>query len=183
MVRWYFPNIVVVFDRVFAQKKYANRPRPEIIIMYGPSGTGKTSTVRTAFPKAYWLAKPSKNGVLWFDNYDGERTIVVDEYFGWISYTDIKRMLDYGYMRVQVKQGFVWLLANRWVFTSNKPPRDWYKRDIEGAFERRIREFATIYFVGGDGRWVEQSYGSLDTRYYQSHLTANTIGGIEYAIV
>jgi len=144
------------------------RPRPEILVVYGPTGTGKTRSVREAFPKAYWLDAPIRGGNLWFDGYDGESTIVIDEFFGWISYTEIKRLLDFGRVKVKVHGGVVSLLAHRFIFTSNKHPRSWYKNDIGGAFERRLKEFGELLFIDKD-TWRWEAWEA----FFQSNVTKN----------
>ena len=46
-------------------------------------------------------------------------------------------------MQVEIKGAFVDLSATRYVFTSNKHPREWYSReaDPDGTVMRRITEF------------------------------------------
>lgn len=173
---WIRHQKAVQNDRLYVQRRKANRGRPEILVVYGPSGTGKTKTVREAFPKAYWLDKPSRHSSVWFDGYEGESTIVVDEFFGWISYHFLKRLLDYGYTKGQTKGGHVAIAANRFIFTSNQHPRLWYKKDIEGALRRRIDEFGELLFVDGDGKWSWEQYLQPDPpRKFQSHL-----GGVRF---
>jgi len=131
-------------------RKHAFRPRPEILVVTGPSGIGKTRTVREAFPNAFWKDK----GKFW-DGYDGEDTIVFDEFFGWYPYDGLKRLLDYGRFSVEVKGATVPMLANKFVFTSNKAPEDWYFKvqDPSNALIRRFAEYGEVLEMSQEG-WI-----------------------------
>lgn len=102
---------------------------PEVIVLWGGTGTGKT---RDAYIK-YWpeerhyLWKPS-NGQ-WWDNYDGEKKIIVDEFRGTMVWADLLGLLDRNEFRAPVKGGFVQIQADKFVFTSPMPPHFWYKDD------------------------------------------------------
>jgi len=128
--------------------------RPEIFIHIGPSGCGKTRHVREAFPDAYWHP-----GGKWFDDYDGEKTIVFDEFYGHkLSFTQLLAILDWGQLRVETKGSSAQLTATTFVFTSNQDPQDWYdgvkthQPDwSQNPLKRRIDEFAFVTYWNG---WV-----------------------------
>lgn len=118
---------------------------PELFVYWGASGTGKTRRALEENPDAYILTKPNRDGNVWFDNYRGEKTIIIDEFYGWIPYDLLLRMCDRYPLQVPYKGGFVKFQATRFVFTSNKPWKEWYPNiDDVSAFERRIREFGTV---------------------------------------
>lgn len=93
---------------------------PVIKIYWGDSGTGKTRKATNDFPDAYILTKPNKDGNVWWDNYNGQKTIIFDEFYGWIPYDLLLRVLDRYPLQVPIKGGFVQLLATTFIFTSNK---------------------------------------------------------------
>lgn len=118
---------------------------PEILIFWGDSGTGKTRKAVEDYPGAYILTKPNKDGNVWFDNYQGEETIIIDEFYGWIPYDLLLRMCDRYALQVPFKGGFAKFSSTRLVFTSNKPWQEWYPHiDDRSAFERRVREFGKV---------------------------------------
>lgn len=127
-----------------------NRGQPTITVLWGQSGTGKSVGARAmAHPDdddVFWLTQPNSNRV-WWDGYDGQKTVVIDEFYGWIPYSQLLRMLDYGPMRVETKGGSEPLCATNFIFTSNTPPQDWYRlcdMPYEGEpFLRRLSEFAS----------------------------------------
>lgn len=102
---------------------------PEVVVLYGPTGTGKT---RDAYIK-YWpdephyVWKPSNGN--WWDGYDGEKKIIIDEFRGQMTWSDILGLLDRNQYRAPFKGGFVNIQADKFVITSPFPPDKWYKDD------------------------------------------------------
>lgn len=146
-----FPSAYIRYHKGFqaAQLLLAKRRspevQPEILIFWGDSGTGKSRKAIADYPGAYILTKPNGNGTIWFDGYEGQDTIIFDEFYGWISYDLLLRILDRYPLKLQVKGGFVECSATRFVFTSNKPWHEWYPNiDDKNALERRIKEFGSI---------------------------------------
>ena len=102
---------------------------PEVIVLWGPTGTGKT---RDAYIK-YWpnephyVWKPSNGN--WWDGYDGQKKIILDEFRGTMSWADILGLLDRNEFRAPFKGGFVQVQADKFIITSPTPPNMWYKDD------------------------------------------------------
>jgi len=119
--------------------------RPEIYIFWGASGTGKTRKATSDYTDAYIITKPNSDGNLWWDGYQGQETVILDEFYGWIKYDMLLRLLDRYPIQVPVKGGFVKLRAHRWILTSNKPWTDWYPNiDDTSALKRRIQEWGQV---------------------------------------
>lgn len=93
--------------------------KPRIVILWGASGTGKTRTATEEFPDAYLLTKPNADGNVWFDGYDGEDVVIIDEFYGWIKYDLLLRICDRYPLQVPVKGAMVQFKATTIVFTSN----------------------------------------------------------------
>lgn len=95
---------------------------------------------------AYMVTKPnSGGGALWFDGYAGEEVMIIDEFYGWIHYDFLLRLLDRYPLKLQVKGGFVECRASKFVITSNREWKDWYPNvEDKSALERRIREFGKV---------------------------------------
>lgn len=108
-------------------------------VYWGPPGTGKSRrAMHEAGPGAYWLSKPQGNGTVWFDGYDGQETVVMDEFYGWISRDLMQRMCDRYPLLVQTKGGTVPFLAKRIIVTSNQEPANWWRNIGLGAMQRRL---------------------------------------------
>lgn len=117
--------------------------RPTIIILWGDSGAGKTRFVRSTFPEAYW--KPKNQ---WWDKYEHQEVVVFDEFYSWIKFDDMLRILDWYPLLVEIKGSAVEMTTSCFVFTSNQDPRDWYINMPDyrrQAFFRRLKEFGIVY--------------------------------------
>lgn len=57
----------------------------EVYVLIGKPGSGKSKTVRELCPNVYNVPEPI-NGTVWFDGYNGEEGILLDDFYGWIRY-------------------------------------------------------------------------------------------------
>lgn len=106
---------------------YRNLVKPEIrdvevIVLFGAPGTGKSYWAYHAYPDL-WSKPPGQ----WFDTYQGEETILIDEMAGdHIGYRTLLRMCDRYPLLVPVKGDFVYLRHTRVIICSNFHPNNWY---------------------------------------------------------
>ena len=113
---------------------------PEVWVLWGPSGTGKSRWVAATWPDAFWKAPESK----WWDGYSGQETVVLDDFKDYaMPLVELQRLLDWYPLWVEVKGGSVPMLAKRYVLTANTSPEDWYlKADVHRTIWRRVTDFA-----------------------------------------
>jgi len=143
-----FSKAIVSYKRLRAVKR--NWPM-EIIVYIGPSGTGKTRAVHEAYPNAYW--KPHGK---WWDEYDGQETVVFDEMYGSsFPYTELLKLLDRYPHSVECKGATHEFVSRRIVMTSNQEPEDWYDNVTthqmswaESPLHRRLQEYGRIIRTG-----------------------------------
>nr|AOV86221.1 putative rep protein [uncultured virus] len=111
-------------------------------VIWGAPGLGKTrKALELAGPAAYWLPRPAGT-TSWFDGYIGQETIVIDEFYGWLSLDLLCRILDRYPYQVETKGGSTPLLVKKVIITSNVPPLQWYPKMTEqrlGALWRRLQ--------------------------------------------
>ncbi len=123
-------------------KKTSKRVPPVVILIYGPTGSGKTRHV---------MSQPSifkKSGDdQWFDGYDGESTLLIDDFSGAksrVSLSFLLQLLDRYTVNLPIKGAFTPLVAKVVYVTTNLHPRLWYdytKRDEHyRALARRFHE-------------------------------------------
>lgn len=131
-----------------AFKTLHSKPRTHktlVEIWYGPAGTGKTMQALERFPDAYWKTKGE-----WWDDYDGQATVIIDEFYGWIPFDLLCRLCDRYPLKVPTKGGFTNFIAKRIIFTSNKHPQDWY--DLTKvtwlALKRRVEKVMFLPVLG-----------------------------------
>lgn len=118
---------------------------PQIKVFWGPTGTGKTRRVwEFADKDELWLHP----GGQWFDGYDGQKMVLLDDFDGsWFKLSFLLRLLDRYPMPVAVKGDHAWWVPTTIFITSNLEPKDWYPnghKDHVAALMRRLSEFGEI---------------------------------------
>lgn len=93
--------------------------------IYGKPGVGKSHKALTENPGAFWKAPLNQ----WWDGYQGQKTIILDEFSGrWFPWEILMKLLDCYPLPVEQKGGMMPMMANKIVITSNKYPWDLYNR-------------------------------------------------------
>lgn len=118
-----------------------------VLCYVGAAGSGKTRQAYELHPGLYKLPI-SSSGSLWFDGYEGETTILIDDFYGWIKYGTLLRLLDGHPESLPIKGGFVDANWTTVIITSNKRPEEWYSHGMTPALKRRITEIEE--FEGGE---------------------------------
>ncbi len=119
----------------------------DVIIFWGATGTGKTYSAWQRWPEAYSVSWPV-GGTWWWQDYDGEETVICDEFADQIHLQQMLRFLDRTAFRVFYKGGSTEFRSKRIVLCSNFDPMSWYdkaKTVGKDALMRRLKEFATVY--------------------------------------
>jgi len=107
----------------------------KVIVLIGPPGCGKTRHAWDKYPDLY--SKPDGN---WFDGYDGQDTLLLDDYYGHLPYAQLLKMCDRYPLLLPVKGGFIPATYTTIIITSNTRPMFWYPGSVD-AFNRRITEY------------------------------------------
>ncbi len=129
-------------------RKVKIEPRTEktqVTVIWGPTGTGKSYYVnKQAGPSAFWLSPSKDDNGCWWDGYTGQETVVMDEFYGGIKWSQLLRLLDAYPMSVPVKGDMIPFCAKKIFMTSNKCPRDWYAKQDYATLERRLEKIARL---------------------------------------
>lgn len=144
--------------RQIAQQKHANqrmRVDLKVTVYWGETGTGKTRKVYENQPinDLFKLDRASNNGNVWWDGYDGQRVLLIDDFYGWIKYGQLLNILDIYPLRLDVKGAFTWANWEEVYITSNKSPCNWYQGispefEIPAALDRRIHKILQFKNIG-----------------------------------
>lgn len=145
------------YRQSFAIAKQMGQPKrdfkTQVAVIWGPTGTGKSRFVQEkSGDSIYW-----KSDQKWWDGYNNQDYVCLDDFYGWIKYHDMLRLLDRYPLQLETKGGQVEFNSKRIWITSNKHPREWYK-DITpekyAALERRID---VICYLGEEGEVFEKN--------------------------
>lgn len=138
--------------RTLYDKIKSNRFRQlEVVVIYGPAGTGKTRYVydHEGYEDVYPLGQAQKE--MWFDGYDNEKILLIDDFYGWIKWAFVLKILDGHPLRINIKGGTRWAMWEKVYITSNKPPWEWYSKGYPLELQRRIN---SIIFIDENGTEV-----------------------------
>lgn len=119
-----------------------NKP-PEVTVLYGPTGSGKSRLARQLLPSAYvWGPEQGK----WFDGYEGQEECIFEEFRGQLSFGMLLRLLDRYDCRVETKGSTIQFVATKIVITSPVHPRDWYHmfEHSEDKIDQLLRRITSI---------------------------------------
>jgi len=123
----------------------------DIVLFFGDARTGKSTKARMyaqLYGECYNLAIPN-GGVVWFDGYHGENTLLIDEFKGWISPAYLNQLLDRYQLKLPVKGGFVNAKFTHIFITSNFPPEDWWSEKVVWCKEALYGRLTAIYEYRG----------------------------------
>jgi len=108
----------------------------DVEVLIGDAGTGKTRYVHENSPGVFTV---NSGESFPFDGYDGEKSILIDDFYGGIKYHEILRILDGHQYRVNVKGSHRYAQWTKVYITSNKEPSEWYQMGLTNALNRRIK--------------------------------------------
>ena len=138
----FFTDWVRHFKAFREYKLLKTKPRnsfDKLIVILGPSGTGKSKFCMDQYPNAYWKQRSN-----WWDGYNGEEVVILDEFYGWLPFDLLLRLCDRYPLLLERKGGQVQCEATTVVITSNLVPQDWYQKGYKPALYRRI---STILYM------------------------------------
>ncbi len=117
----------------------------EVIYLWGKTGTGKT---RRAMEEATYKIEGS--ALKWWDGYEGEKCILIDEYDNDVNITKMLNILDGYQLRLDIKGAFAYARWNKVYITSNIPFEELHpnaKPAHRAALRRRITQVIELVDV------------------------------------
>ncbi len=140
--------------RAYHNNKFSFR---SVYLHVGETGLGKTKWVYENEPE-FWKM-PIQNNTTWFDNYQGDSCVLLDDFsggFNKVGLTTLLRLLD-GYTDiVPVKTNFTPWLPDKIYITTNIWPDKWYDyKDREAHYRALVRRFTVVRHFNEDGDIIE----------------------------
>lgn len=112
-------------------------------IFWGPTATGKS---RRAWDEAGLQAYPKNPRTKWWDGYDGQEHVVIDEFRGAIDISYLLSWVDRYPVLAEVKGASVPLNVKKMWITSNLDPRLWYPDLDSDTLAALLRRFNITHF-------------------------------------
>jgi len=123
--------------------------KSRLLILVGPTGVGKSRYCFEHHPGAYWKSRSQ-----WWDGYDRQPTVVIDDFYSWLPFDFMLRLCDRYPFQVEVKGGFRKFTSSTIIITSNQHYNEWWPAvtdpRLRAAFERRIDCFVEL--TGQEGQ-------------------------------
>ncbi|UUG66209.1 replication associated protein [Calfel virus LSF45_cir359] len=128
--------------------------KTHVLVLVGPPGVGKTKfAVSHSCGHTYWKPRGP-----WWDGYTGQPTVILDDFYGWIAFDELLRIMDRYPLKVPFKGGYAEFISEKLIITSNKPPEEWYEREnIKGTLEAMFRRINVYLEFNEGGSWGEAS--------------------------
>lgn len=125
-----FPSVFVRYHRGLAALEFHEPPpldrgSTRVYCIWGPPGVGKSRLAARMYgEQSFWLSDVGSQ--VWFDGYEGQPVLVIDDLYGTIKYTFMLKLLDRYRLRLQKKGGHGWANWTHVVILANSKPIDWY---------------------------------------------------------
>lgn len=138
-------ELMFVLDEPAAEREM------DVVLLFGDPNTGKSHKARMyakLYGPYYTLGQPN-NGALWWDGYKNEASILIDEFKGWITPTQLNAILDKYKLPLPTKGGTTYAKYNHVFITSNYSPEEWYSEKVIWNRESLLRRITSIYEYRG----------------------------------
>lgn len=111
---------------------------------HGPTGTGKSHTAFEGFDEATHYVKCLDDA--WWDGYTGQEIVILNDFRGQISYSELLQLVDKYPHRVKQRcKEPVPFLAKKLIVTSSLHPRELYnKLKCEDSIDQLLRRFECV---------------------------------------
>lgn len=114
---------------------------PEVIVLIGKTGTGKSRQAREMTDDPYvWCPQQGQ----WFDGYEGQDHTIFEEFRGQFPLGMMLSILDRYSCRVQYKGGSIQFRSNKIIITSPVHPEKWYETLGDDKIDQLMRRITEI---------------------------------------
>lgn len=155
-----FPKFIQQFTELVEKEETKEFRQVETHVYWGDAGTGKTARVMDEENRNVFTVNPDETFP--FEGYDGEESILIDDFYGDLKYHQLLRVLDGHQLRVNVKNAHRYARWKKIYITSNKPPEQWYQRGLTEALKRRITS-VTEFRHQVSGNNITDTWHTLNT--------------------
>jgi len=136
------------YKELIDKKKRKENRNVHVKVLSGPTGCGKSYRSVGQNLDAYVI--DFQNGNEWWDGYNGEETIIIEEYNNDLACTRMLRLLDCYRLRLPVKGGFTYANWKKIIITTNLKRDELHasaRQVHRDALNRRISQWTDLYEV------------------------------------
>lgn len=170
MIR-YHKGITYVRDLGFDERDW----EMFVIVLHGDSGSGKTTLAHELAHLNGGTAYYKPDGE-WWDRYDGQSTVILDDFYGGIKFSFLLKLLDSKPLLIPYKGGFAQFRSKFIIITSNQPPEKWYSfEDYNQKLPSLIRRLNGGIWAINDTHAREQTKKGLIDRIHNLLSSHNNI--------
>lgn len=141
------PVVYVKYNRGLEKFKYVvmedRKDAPEVLWRWGSAGVGKTRWCVETYEDYY-----IKDGTQWWDGYEQQHCIVIDDFDGHWPLRDLLRLLDIYKYQGQTKGGYVKIKSPVICITCEYPPEHFWEHNELAQLKRRISCVTHVTEVG-----------------------------------
>lgn len=146
---------------------------------WGPSGCGKTNSAATYLidkygENGYYEPVINKSGQMWFNLYQGQKAIVINEFYGQTPFHFLQKLTDSYRFECEKKGDTIFAQWNEVVFTSNVHPKHWYNgyRKVPAAVAKSFcRRFKSVIYTERESGPAPSQEKSLEDLWNQPQFT------------
>lgn len=109
----------------YAKKRIPKFRDLKVTLLTGPTRCGKTSSVINEHEDIFCI---DGNKLKWFDGYDGEDVLLIDEYNNDIAITELLNLLDWKPLRLETKGSHTYANWTKVYITTNLKPDEIHSR-------------------------------------------------------
>lgn len=137
-----YRNGIIDYKKECDKERAKEERKVEVIILSGTTGTGKTMAAMKE--ATYKIDACTLN---WWDGYEGDKCICIDDYDNDVNITRMLTLLDRYTVRLPIKGGFTYAMWDKVYITTNLKKEEIHCRAKERhikAFWRRVTEYKEL---------------------------------------
>ena len=161
------PEAIIKFGRGIELLRYVRQAdretKPNVMWYWGLTGVGKTEKA-TEYTPTYYI----KDGTQWWNGYEQQETIIIDDFDGRWPFRDLLRLLDRYPYQGQTKGGYVKINSNNIIITCEFPPDKFWEGNTLNQITRRIDKIKEVILAGTSGSDVAEVEGNTIPQLHMS---------------
>lgn len=179
-------GIVARYPKLYNTLTMLTRPKrtadEELVVtlLIGATRKGKSRYVYDKYGDSDdFYGAPISNGTMWFDGYDRQSVVLLDDFAGAANHVALNcllQLLDRYPVLVPYKGGFCWWMPTQVFITTNIYPKDWYKWENRGEqYKALAARFHTVLYYPVSLPGANHPYLQQERRWWEENAPAEAV--------